>query len=248
MGPVCPRAFWYSIYHPELAEGLPPQAEIKYCYGHIIEQLVLQLARRAGHIIEGEQDELIVDGVKGHRDCVVDGCLADIKSMSTRGIEKLKNKTLAQDDPFGYLDQLDGYSLGSLLDPLVQVKDKAYIIGIDKTLGHMVLYEHNCRHENIRRRIEERKAIVGLNQPPPCECRTRAEGSSGNVSLDVRASYSPYKHQCFPHLRTFLYASGPVYLTKVMREPNVPEVRTDYLPATRGVKSRDNGNDAEWRT
>ncbi len=224
MGPRCPRAFWYSIHRPETAEPLPPWAEIKYTYGHIIESLAKNLSRMAGHEVTGEQDELIVDGIKGHRDCVIDGCLVDIKSMSTRGIEKLKTKTLAQDDPFGYLDQLDGYSLGSLLDPLVTVKDKAYLLAIDKTLGHMVLYEHECRHEHIRRRIQELRDISKQPSPPPCECGTRAEGSSGNISLDTKASYSAYKHQCFPHLRTVLYASGPVYLTKVMRVPNVPEV------------------------
>ncbi len=224
MGPRCPRAFWYSIHEPEAAEPLPAWAEIKYTYGHIIESLVLNLSKMAGHEVTGEQDELIVDGVKGHRDCVIDGCLVDIKSMSTRGIEKLKNKTLAQDDPFGYLDQLDGYSLGSLLDPLVTVKDKAYIFGVDKTLGHMVLYEHECRHENITHRIRELKGIIERVIPPACTCETRTSGSSGNVELGIRASYSPYKHKCFPNLRTFLYSSGPVYLTKVVRVPNVPEV------------------------
>lgn len=252
LGPKCPRALWYSVHHPESAEALPPQAEIKYCYGHIIEQLVLQLARRAGHRVEGEQDELIVDGVKGHRDCVIDGCLADIKSMSTLGFKKLKNKTLAQDDPFGYLDQLDGYSLGSILDPLVTVKDKAYIIGVDKTLGHMILYEHECRRESIRKRIADYRRIISLTNPPMCECGTRAEGSSGNIGLDVRASYSPYKYKCFPHLRTFVYKERDgvklVYLTKVVREPNVTEIRTDYFSSVLGIKSNDYSNDVEWRT
>jgi hypothetical protein len=225
MGPKCPRALWYSIHAPELADPLPPHAEIKYCYGHIIEQFIIQLAKRTGHTVEGEQDELVVDGVTGHRDCVIDGCLVDIKSSSTRALEKLRSKTLAQDDPFGYLDQLDGYSLGSLLDPLVKVKDKAYLLGVDKTLGHMVLYEHECRHENIRRRIMVCKAISERAEPPPCECGTKYEGISGNIGLDIRASYSPYKYQCFPHLRTFLYASGPVYLTRVVKVPNVPEVK-----------------------
>ena len=224
MGPKCPRAFWYSVHHPELAESLPPQAEIKYCYGHIIEQLILQLARKAGHTVEGEQDEIIVDGVTGHRDCVIDGCLCDIKSQSSRAIEKLRSKSIASDDPFGYLDQLDGYSLGCLNDPLVKIKDKAYLIGVDKTLGHMAYYEHTVRHERIATIIKERKRIARLAHPPACECGTRPEGLSGNIGLDVRASYSPYKYQCFPHLRTFLYADGPKYLTKVVKTPNVTEV------------------------
>jgi hypothetical protein len=227
MGPKCPRALWYSVHAPELAEPLPPSAEIKYTYGHIMEAMVIELAKLAGHTVEGEQDELIVDGITGHRDCVFDGCLVDIKSQSTRAIEKLRSKTLAQDDPFGYLDQLDGYSLGSLSDPLVKVKDKAYLLGIDKTLGHMVLYEHECRHEQIKERIVKYRSIIERVSPPDCECGTRYSGSSGNIELDIKASYSPYKYQCFPHLRTFLYATGPQYLTKVVRLPNVKEVDKD---------------------
>lgn len=224
MGPKCPKALWYSLHHPELAEPLPPGAEFKYAYGHIIEALAISLAKAARHTVEGEQDELIVDGVSGHRDCVIDGCLVDIKSQSTRAIEKLRTKTLAQDDPFGYLDQLDGYSLGSLHDPLVKIKDKAYLLGIDKTLGHMVLYEHEVRHEHISDRIREAQRIVAGTVPPGCTCETRPSGSSGNVELGIKASYSPYRHVCFPHLRTFLYATGPKYLTKVVRTPDVPEV------------------------
>jgi hypothetical protein len=88
----------------------------------------------------------------------------------------------------------------------------------------MVLYEHICRHERVLLRIKFLKELSSRSTPPPCECGTKTEGSSGNVGLDVRASYSPYKYLCFPHLRTFLYADGPKYLTKVVREPNVTEL------------------------
>jgi hypothetical protein len=218
MGPKCPRALWYQIHHPELAEPLPPSAEIKYTFGHIMEAMVIELAKLAGHTVEGEQDELNVLGIAGHRDCVIDGCLVDIKSQSTRAIEKLRTKTLAQDDPFGYLDQLDGYSLGSLHDPLVKIKDKAYLLGIDKTLGHMCLYEHEVRHDHIQERIRESKSIVAQAQPPECRCGVLSD-DSGNVRLDMRASYSPQKHTCFPQLRTFIYSGGPVYFTKVVKVP-----------------------------
>jgi hypothetical protein len=228
LGPTCPRAFWYSIHHPELAEPLPPWAEVKFSFGHTVEALALTLAKAAGHTVEGEQDELTVDGITGHRDCVIDGCLVDIKSSSTRMLAKLKSKELAQDDPFGYLDQLDGYSLASISDPMVKVKDRAYILAIDKTLGHMVLYEHKCRHEQIKRRIAEYRSIVEQVSPPACQCGTRHSGSAGNIELDIKASYSAYKYQCFPNLRTFAYANGPIYLTKVVREPNVPEIKSNH--------------------
>lgn len=224
MGPRCPRALWASIHRPELAEAIPPWAEIKYSFGHVVEALAIALAKAAGHEVTGEQDAVVLDGIQGHRDCVIDGCIVDVKSCSTRSFQKFKDKSIGQDDGFGYLDQLDGYVVASAEDPLVTVKDRGYLLGIDKTLGHMVIYEHNIRSASIRNRIETAKRIVSLDQPPPCECGTRFEGKSGNISLDVKASYSAYKHFCFPHLRTFLYSDGPKYLTRVVRIPDVTEV------------------------
>ena len=138
MGPTCPRALWYSVHKPELAEPLPSWAKIKYSYGHVLEALVITLAKAAGHSVVGEQDELHVDGITGHRDCVIDGHVVDVKSCSSRAFEKLKLKQLVQNDSFGYLDQLDGYLVGSSEDPLV-TSDVGYILGVDKVLGHLVL-------------------------------------------------------------------------------------------------------------
>lgn len=224
MGPQCPRALWHSIHTPEKAETLPPWAINKYAYGHILEALAITEAKAAGHSVVGEQDAVSVDGIIGHRDCVIDGCVVDVKSCSSRAFDKLKFKTLLQNDSFGYLDQLDGYLVGSAEDPLVTCKDTGYILGIDKVLGHMVLYEHKIREQAIRSRIKKYKDIVSRAEPPDCECGVQADGRSGNVRLDVKASYSAYKHCCFPKLRTFLYSDGPRYLVKVVRRPEVVEI------------------------
>ncbi len=224
MGDQCPRALWYSIHQPELAEPLPSWANFKYTYGHIIEALALTLAKAAGHRVEGEQDELVVDGIKGHRDAVIDGCLVDVKSATSFKVAESRRGSLEKNDNFGYLDQLDGYVLGSANDPLVTVKDKGYLWFIDKTLGHMHVYEHTARPERILHRVNEYKIVVERSSEPACTCGTRPRGTSGNIELDVRASYSPFKHSCFPHLRTFLYSDGPVYLSRVSKTPDVPEI------------------------
>ncbi len=224
MGPQCPKALWYSVHHPELAEPLPPSAIIKYSYGHVLEAMVLALAKAAGHTVEGEQDELVVDGIVGHRDAVIDGYLVDVKSASSQSFTKFKDKTISQSDLFGYLDQLDGYLVGCADDPLVTVKDTAYLLAIDKQLGHMCLYQHKLREEHIRERIRDYKEIAALPEAPECRCGTVADGKSGNRKLDTRASYNSYKYCCNPKLRTFIYASGPVYLTEVGRKPDVMEV------------------------
>jgi hypothetical protein len=198
-------------------------------YGHILEALVLTLARAAGHTVTGEQDELEVCGVLGHRDAVIDGCLVDVKSSSVLALEKLKSGSIEQDDSFGYLDQLDAYLSGSALDPLTTVKDRGYLLGIGKELGHLALHEHKHRPDHIEKRLRDYQRIVALPQPPACGCGTEPFQASGNVKLDTRASYDEMRYVCHPHLRTFIYAerSKPkiVYLTKVVREPkNVKEI------------------------
>lgn len=227
MGPRCPRALWHSIHTPSLAEPLPPSAIIKFTYGHIIESLIIQMAKASGHDVQGEQDVIVLDGIQGHRDCVIDGCIVDVKSSSSLGFQKFKDGTIRTSDSFGYLDQLDGYIVGSLADPLVTVKDRGFLLAVDKQLGHLALYEHKARPDSIRNRIKEYKNIVSLAEAPRCTCGTIADGKSGNIRLDTVASYNAYKHCCFPNLRTFLYAGGPRYLTKVVRVPDVPEVNKD---------------------
>ncbi len=224
MGDRCPSALWHSIHSSGLQESLPASARIKYTYGHVIEALVIAMAKAAGHEVTGEQDAVYVDGIRGSRDCVIDGCVVDVKSASSMAYQKFKTGSIKMDDPFGYLAQLDGYVVGSLDDPIVRVKDRGYLLAVDKTLGHMCLYEHRIRPEFIRERIRAYKDIVSLDTPPGCTCEVVADGKSGNIKLGMRASYSPQKHLCFPNLRTFLYAAGPVYLTKVVRKPDVVEV------------------------
>ncbi len=224
MGPRCPKALWHSIHTPELAEPLPPWATIKYSYGHIIEALAISLARASGHTVTGEQDVVTVDGVAGHRDCVIDGCIVDVKSAASFSFNKFKDGSIRENDSFGYLDQLDGYLVGSLDDPLVTVKDTAYLLAVDKTLGHMCMYQHTLREEHIRERIRRYREIVGRSEAPACTCGTVPDGKSGNYRLDVKASYNQYKYCCFPSLRTFLYSDGPRYLTKVVRTPDVLEI------------------------
>ena len=226
MGPQCPRALWHSIHTPELAEPFPPWALVKFTYGHILEALVISMAKSAGHEVLGEQDELNLDGVLGHRDCVLDGNVVDVKSCSSRQFQKYKDGSISLpgNDSFGYLDQLDGYVVASLDDPLVRNKSSGFILAIDKTLGHICLHEHRIREEHIRDRVKSYKEIIGRISPPECTCATVVEGKSGNRKLDTKASYGSFKHCCFPNLRTFIYASGPIYLTKVVRKPDVIEV------------------------
>jgi hypothetical protein len=198
-------------------------------YGDVIEQLAISLIKAAGHTVTCEQEEVHANGVVGHLDCVVDGCILDVKSSSTRGMDKFRNGKIAQDDEFGYLCQLDGYLHACMDHPSVLVKDRAYLLVIDKQLGNMILYEHKFRRQYIERRIDRFKATLGCSTPPECECRLES-ADNGNIQLGTRASYSPFKYVCCPSLRTFIYSKGPQYFTRVVKKPmykGVPLLEVD---------------------
>ena len=222
MGERCPRSLWASVHSPSIQEKFPAHVRIKFHFGDVIEAMAIALAKTAGHMVTGEQDEVIVDGVKGHLDCILDGCIVDVKSINSLGFQKIKAGQVAEDIFLrSYLDQLDGYVVGSLDDPRVIVKDRAYLWAIDKAMGHMCLYEHKPQEEKIRRRIRDYKAIVSLPEPPACTCGVVADGLSGNLKLDLKASYNPFKYFCFPQTRVFLYAGGkPQHLVKVVKTPS----------------------------
>ncbi len=218
-GPICPKHLWHSVHTPELAEPLNPQAVVKFAYGHIIESMALALAKAADHEVTGEQDELTVLDIKGHRDCVIDGYIVDVKSCSKPMFDRIQRKALAYEDDFGYLDQLDGYMVGSAEDDLVRHKSVAFIWAIEKVTGAMCLYEHHLRYDHIVERLALHKAIVARSTPPACTCKEVKDGESGNLKLDVKGSYSPFKWVCKPGLRRFNYADGPHFLTRVVRHP-----------------------------
>ena len=49
--------------------------------------------------------------------------------------------------------------------------------------------------------------------------------TSPNMKLSMQCSYCDFKKKCWTNLRTFVYKTGPVFLTHVEYEPNVPEVK-----------------------
>lgn len=227
LGTACDRKLWYSINTPEDGEDLSPATRIKFLYGDILEALLLFLAKEAGHLVEGEQDEVEVNGVLGHRDAVIDGRTVDVKSASTYSFRKFESNGLRSDDPFGYLAQLGSYVSTGRDDDRVQDKDVGSFLVIDKTLGNITLDTYAFGDVDYSKVADEKREMLAKPSPPPRTYTDEPEGKSGNMGLGVQCSYCAFKHKCWPGLRTFLYSTGPKYLTKVTREPNVVEVDKD---------------------
>lgn len=224
IGYPCERKLWYSINTPHESEPLTPSTRIKFLIGDITEELLLFLAKQAGHDVQGEQDTLEIAGVKGHRDAVIDGVTVDVKSASSRSFDKFAEGKLSDSDDFGYLDQLGSYIFAGQNDPLVSEKDIGAFLVLDKQLGKICLDIHPRSGVDYEEVIEHKKQTVSQKNPPPRQFTPVAEGKSGNEKLPTVCSYCSFKHACWPGLRTFLYSNGPRYLTTVKREPDVVEV------------------------
>lgn len=231
LGQPCKRKLWYTVNMPDKAEQIEPWVKLKFLYGDIIEALVLALAKAAGHKVEGEQDELEVNGIKGHRDAIIDGTIVDVKSANSRGFDKFKYHKVLEDDAFGYSTQANLYAFASKADNRVSNRDTHAFIAVDKEMGHIVVDEYKNDNKDWEKFVQERKDVVAQANPPPRSFFPEADGKSGNMQLPLPCRYCAFKKECHKDanmgkgLRTFLYSSGPRYLTKVVRLPEVTELK-----------------------
>ena len=217
------RKLWYRVNAPEKAEKLTPNTYLKFLYGDMVELLILFLAKAAGHDVQGEQEKVEYKGIPGTRDAVIDGRIIDVKSANSRGMYKFRNNALRMDDPFGYLDQIMLYGATSIGDDKVTDKENVSFLAVDKELGHLVLDTYPVEHIPSDDQIKTKYMMVNGKMPERCY-PDEEEGKSGNRKLCMQCTYCPFKKDCWPGVRTFIYSKGPVFLTKVVKEPDVPEV------------------------
>lgn len=227
IGSPCTRKLWYHLNSEVTGEELQPHTLLKFAYGDLIEGLLLSLVKAAGHKVEGEQDEVVVEGIVGHRDCIIDGVTVDVKSASSQSFAKFKSNGLRADDPFGYIAQLTGYVYAGASDPRVRDKRGGAFLVLDKTNGHLCLDYYDLSDELavFPSKLEKVRKAANAPVPPSRAYDPVPDGKSGNMKLDTACSYCDYKKACWPMVRTFLYSNGPKFLVDVKRTPDVPEVK-----------------------
>lgn len=214
-------------------ELLQSQVFFKFQYGHVLEEMVLYLAKEAGHEVLDEQAETVFEGIKGHIDAVIDGVLVDVKSASPFGFVKFKNGTIRENDSFNYIPQLASYyqSRGH--------KNGAAFLAINKVSGEICVCPFS--HEemmavDVSSHVLRQKRVVDNLQKVPTRCfDDKPDGASGNRALGTECGYCAFKHHCWRDanggkgLRTFLYSNKPKYLTEVKRLPKVLEASAPQL-------------------
>lgn len=223
------RKLWYELNTPvaddEEAFTLSPDTVLKFMYGDLIEELVLLLVKEAGHKVEGEQGEIEVDGVIGHRDCIIDGVTVDVKSTSNFAFAKFSKGTLHQDDPFGYIAQISTYAYA----------DKSpygAFLAMNKETGQLTLLKIDpidMIHPPTR--IAQVREIESMPEPPPEKCyQPVPDGKTGNMVLNKNCNWCNFKDRCWTDanqgtgLRKFRYSNGIKNFTTVVSTPRVEEV------------------------
>ena len=226
VGTPCSRKLWYKVNTPDKGEPLDAEALGTFFYGDMIEALVLSLAKAAGHDVQGEQDQLNVHGVKGHRDCIIDGMVVDVKSASKYSFQKFASNGLREDDPFGYISQLSSYLYASQHDERVTNKKEAAFLVVQKDRFKLCLDRYDLSSElgNKKEEIEKAKSLVSGAIPEDRLPPIPQSKTSPNTMLGVQCSYCEFRKVCWPEARTFIYSTGLTHLVDVKKEPNVTEL------------------------
>lgn len=227
IGTPCKRKLWYRINAPAAAEPLGANMLLKFFFGDMIEELVLAIVKASGHHVAGEQTRMNVHGIRGHRDCVIDGMTIDVKSASPYSFKKFAEGNLRQDDPFGYISQLSSYVYAGQDDPLVTNKTEGAFLVIDKVNGYICLDKYDFTEE-LKTKEEEMLAAKELVAGPIPEDRippVPMSKTSPNTKLSMSCGFCEFRKTCWPEVRTFQYSTGEVHLVDVASEPNVPEVK-----------------------
>lgn len=218
------RQLWYESQSPSNSHAVSGSTQIKFLYGHVLEEIVLMLVRMAGHEVTSEQKEVNVDGILGHMDCKIDGQVVDVKTASRFSFNKFKDGSLVNNDPFGYLAQLSGYETAE------ETKEGGFLV-INKESGELCLFRpDDLEKPNVKEKIKKVKAAISVDTPPDRCYAPIPEGKKGNMKLPSGCAYCPYKFECYSDanegegLRAFKYSNGPTYFTKVEVEPKVEEI------------------------
>jgi len=218
------RQLWYDINRESSNNKHSASTQIKFLYGHVLEELLLMLVRLAGHKVTNEQKQVKVEGIVGHMDCKIDGEVVDVKSASGFAFKKFAQGTLAEQDDFGYMAQLAGYEAheGTI--------NGGFLV-INKENGEICLFRPDDMDKpDIKNKIKKLKRAIKLDIPPKKCYSSVSEGVKGNEKLHRSCGYCPHKFECWQDandgkgLRVFKYSKGPTYLTKVVLAPRVEEI------------------------
>ena len=217
------RQLWYEKRDPAGRGSIDGATQIKFLYGHLLEEIVLMLVRMTEHTVTDEQKEVVVEGITGHMDCKIDGEVVDVKTASRFAFNKFRDGRLAEDDPFGYLGQLAAYEAA-------EGTENGGFLVMNKESGELCMYvPDDLDKPNIKNKITNLLSALDLETKPDFCYPPVPDGKKGNMKIAKGCNWCSYKQDCYKDsndgqgLRAFKYANGMSYLTEVVVAPKVEE-------------------------
>ena len=221
------RQLWYDKNRPFKKTTPDPALQLKFLTGHFMEHLILFLAELAGHEVTDQQKKVTVDGIVGHMDSKIDGEVVDVKTASSHSFKKFQDGSLYEDDPFGYVAQLSGYEEN-------EPTNKGGFLALNKATGQLALFRpDDLMKPNVSVLIKDVKEKLESKEPPAKCYEPIPHEKGGNMQIAKGCFYCNHKVECHSDtnegkgLRLFKYARSDVYLTKVVKEPKVEEIKID---------------------
>jgi hypothetical protein len=218
------RQLWFEKRDKNANNSINGSTQVKFLYGHMLEEIALMLVRMVGYSVTDEQKEVDVNGVLGHMDCKINGEVVDVKTASRFAFNKFRHGTLAEDDPFGYLGQLAGYEEA-------EGTEHGGFFVINKESGELCMYQPDDFDKPIiTDKISKTIKALDLDSKPELCYNPIPDGKKGNIKLPKGCNWCKYKFECHKGsnggegLRGFRYSNGMTYLTHVEVEPKVEEV------------------------
>lgn len=198
-------------------------------YNHVVKMLlgdatecIMDVVLRAAQInITGGKSKasMMISGVEvaGENDVEIDGKVFDTKSASPWAYTNkwLDWDKLKQDDPFGYISQLVGYSTSN------NKKPGGWIV-VNKATGEVKIIEVDIDQKEIDETLSNMtKTVEKVSSDAPFErCFEPYEEKfrgkpTGSMILPMTCSYCPYLSKCWPDAQykpqTLSKAASPKY-------------------------------------
>lgn len=198
---------------------------MKFLYGDIIEAILVLLMKEAGYNLDVSQEELAVDRVTGHADCIVHHSndqreVIDTKSASRFAFEPkfVKGDLLNGDDAFGYIGQNSHYRQATNADA-------SGWLAANKDTGELAYLSLPREKEiDVPERVAHLKKVLREPTPPKEFCYPLEKDKEGNTKLGKGCCYCAFKFNCHEGLRAFKHSGKWTYYTDIKKQPKGEEL------------------------
>lgn len=201
IGKPCIRQIWYKKNYPELGRKILPHTEIKFFMGDFGEELLLYLAKEAGHEVELEQEQVDyeVSGIqiRGRIDAVIDGVIVDVKTTSPYSFDAWNGKELDdRSDKFGYRWQVEAYRHSDQLMKFSHNPGRLFLL--DKQNGKLGLASvPMVPYPDFTRRVTTIAQTLDKSDPPPRAFPAEDRKTAPGKYLNIACQYCDFNKECW---------------------------------------------------